>query len=434
MLDDFDSVVADRFAVIDDLPVPDTWTRVQSKVLDRPFDHVIEQESTMIDLETPNPADEHRTGLKRVMLAGLLAAAAVFAVVLVTVRDDDPVSPATQPSPTVTVKSTAPEVLTVNPLVDIRSRLVDMSDVELFRVNSDTARFWRLTTLPRFDGHVFSLPPRSLGRVEDIDGGAADARVIRQQIEILALTGQMVPAAGEVYEATSDQDLRFNADTGTLITSTGLVPGDQFTIESAEPELTAEELQAATTDDPPDEMFLGLPDDVADIVYEAALEVTAGATTDYDRLILLQNWFRTNFEYSLDVQAGHGNDAIEQFLRNRVGYSEQFAATFAVMARTLGIPSRVAVGFTPGELRSDRRYSVLGRNSHAWPEVWFDDIGWVDFEPTPGRGIPGAEDYTGVLATQNLSAPSHVNPSAEADAGVRAVDDGPVPTAPAPAP
>jgi hypothetical protein len=76
-----------------------------------------------------------------------------------------------------------------------------------------------------------------------------------------------------------------------------------------------------------------------------------------------------------------------------------------VMARTLGIPSRVAVGYTPGRLRADGWYSVLGRNSHAWPEIWFDGIGWVKFEPTPQRGIPGAEDYTGVAPAQDESIP-----------------------------
>ena len=57
--------------------------------------------------------------------------------------------------------------------------------------------------------------------------------------------------------------------------------------------------------------------------------------------------------------------------------------TFAAMARTLGIPSRVAVGFTPGVINDEGWYSVLGKNAHAWPELWFDGIGWVLFEPTP---------------------------------------------------
>jgi hypothetical protein len=119
--------------------------------------------------------------------------------------------------------------------------------------------------------------------------------------------------------------------------------------------------------------------------------------------MLLQEWFRTEFEYSLEVQSGHGNNAIENFLRDRVGYCEQFAGTYAAMMRTLGIPARVAVGFTSGTQTETGVYSVLGKNAHAWPEVWFDGVGWVAFEPTPGRGAPGAENYTGLAPQQDTS-------------------------------
>ncbi|MGH3850287.1 MAG: DUF4129 domain-containing transglutaminase family protein, partial [Pseudonocardiaceae bacterium] len=62
----------------------------------------------------------------------------------------------------------------------------------------------------------------------------------------------------------------------------------------------------------------------------------------------------------------------------------------------LGLPTRVAVGFTPGQVDPDGAYRILARNAHAWPEVYIGNAGWVAFEPTPGRGIPGAQDYTGV--------------------------------------
>ena len=75
------------------------------------------------------------------------------------------------------------------------------------------------------------------------------------------------------------------------------------------------------------------------------------------------------------------------------------------MARSVGMPARVAVGFTPGLTQGDGSRVVLGRNAHAWPEVWFDGIGWVPFEPTPGRGAPGSESYTGVPPAQDESVP-----------------------------
>ena len=79
----------------------------------------------------------------------------------------------------------------------------------------------------------------------------------------------------------------------------------------------------------------------------------------------------------------------------------------ALMARSLGIPARVATGFTWGdpvsvdETTGKTLYSVTGRHTHAWPEIFFDGLGWVAFEPTPGRGIPGATAYTNVAARQS---------------------------------
>jgi transglutaminase-like putative cysteine protease len=91
---------------------------------------------------------------------------------------------------------------------------------------------------------------------------------------------------------------------------------------------------------------------------------------------------------------------MEEFLSQRRGYCEQFAGTYAAFARVLGLPSRVAIGFTPGERRDDGRYYVQGKHAHAWPEIYFEGVGWVPFEPTPGRGVAGAEQYTGVAADQ----------------------------------
>ena len=74
------------------------------------------------------------------------------------------------------------------------------------------------------------------------------------------------------------------------------------------------------------------------------------------------------------------------------------------MTRSIGLPTRVAVGFTPGELEDDGSYHVRSLNAHAWPEVYLGGAGWVAFEPTPGRGAPGAEDYTGAPESQALPA------------------------------
>lgn len=296
----------------------------------------------------------------------------------------------------------------VNPLVDIRSRLTNRSDVELFRVRADQEAYWRSSALAEFDGTSWTLPEQPLE-----SGGPAPSATTRgggiineQEVTIAALGGSLIPAAADPIDAEPTTEVSWSAATSTLVKADDeLASGDVFDIVSQAPVLDAELLQGATSDQPPSDSFMELPDDFPESVTSTAREVTAGADSPYAAARALQSWFREEFDYSLDVQPGHGNNAIESFLRERVGYCEQFAGTYAAMMRSLGHPARVAVGFTSGILAEDGRYSVRGRNAHAWPEVWFDDIGWVAFEPTPGRGAPNAEAYTGVAPEQDLTPP-----------------------------
>jgi transglutaminase-like putative cysteine protease len=296
----------------------------------------------------------------------------------------------------------------LSPLVDIRSRIVNRGNTLLFRVLSPVESNWRYAALPMFDGRTFRLPDREF---DDAAGSLGPVRVgaetFTQEIQIESLGGRLVPAAADPIRVAPSGSLRYVADTSMLVVPESgdeLGLGERFIIESASPRLEPDQLRAAPREAPPDPIYLELPDDFPGSVGDLAQEVVAGAGTDYDSAIALQSWFQSKFRYSLEVQSGHGTSAIESFLIERVGYCEQFAATFAAMARTLGIPSRVAVGFTPGLLGLDNYYGVLGKNAHAWPELWFGAaIGWVPFEPTPGRGIPGAESYTGIRAQQDTT-------------------------------
>ncbi|HUV16937.1 MAG TPA: DUF3488 and transglutaminase-like domain-containing protein [Ilumatobacteraceae bacterium] len=294
----------------------------------------------------------------------------------------------------------------LSPLVDIRSRLTNRTTTELYRVRADAESYWRSSALPAFDGTTWGLPERELQPVDGPLTAPVDSLVEnRQRITIGALGGTLVPAAPDPFEASGRDDLRFVAETSTLVTIDGsLQTGDTIEIVSAAPVLSNAQLADATSAAPPDPIHLSLPDDLPDVVRETTLEVTAGTTGTFEAAIALQTWFRDEFEYSLEVQPGHDNSAIENFLEERVGYCEQFAGTYAAMLRTVGIPTRVAVGFTKGVPLGDGEYSVLGRNAHAWPEVWFDDIGWLKFEPTPGRGDASAESYTGLPPQQDTSA------------------------------
>ncbi|MCB0893414.1 MAG: transglutaminase domain-containing protein, partial [Propionibacteriaceae bacterium] len=148
-----------------------------------------------------------------------------------------------------------------------------------------------------------------------------------------------------------------------------------------------------------------LPADFPTEIIEIARRITSAAKTDGEKAILLQDWLRSSvFSYSTEPAPGSGYEALTQFLLvDRSGYCEQFASSMAVMARALGIPSRVAIGFLPGR-QVGGHYEVNIRDMHAWPELFFAGLGWVSFEPTPSVATPPT--YTGAANASPSPSPS----------------------------
>src|SRR3546814_1427283 len=139
-----------------------------------------------------------------------------------------------------------------------------------------------------------------------------------------------------------------------------------------------------------------LPSGLPYAVLTMAEELTGGLVTDFERAQALQSFFRDEerFTYSLEPSAGNGNSALEEFLEERVGYCEQFASAMAVMARAVGIPARVAVGFYQADQLADSSWEVSSHDLHTWPETYFEEYGWVRFEPTPSSHIASVPAYT----------------------------------------
>lgn len=301
---------------------------------------------------------------------------------------------------------------TVSPLVDIRARLVEQSERTVFTVRAERPSYWRITSLPDFNGEVWASAERfgeADGELPSEPPDAATSELV-QEFTIRNLGSIWAPAAlTPVDLIASSQELRWNGELATLIVPQGTdtIDGVTYRVVSMVPTFTPEDLSARQPADLPDDVeeATELPSGMPAIVAESAAEAVADAgDTPYEQALALQSWFRANFEYDLEVGPGHGGNAIATFLRNKRGYCEQFAGTYAAMARTLGLPARVAVGFTPGE-RTDEGYTVRGRNAHAWPEVWIEGAGWVPFEPTPGRGMPGAQEYTNLEPDQDEERP-----------------------------
>ena len=329
----------------------------------------------------------------------------------------------------------------VSPLVQVRSRLVSRGSQEMFTVAvpEGARQYWRLMSLNIFDGSSWrarSWFADAAGPLPATVPAVVEGERLIQSVTIGALANIYLPAAYEVRRVLDDGGvpLEYEPASGALVTADGALPDDAvsregftYVVESAGPDIGDHALleypaRAASSADLP-AGSTDLPADFPAAVSREAARVTRSARSDFERARLLQDYFWDDgrFSYDVGVALGHGVADLEDFLFEvRSGYCEQFAAAYAAMARSIGLPARVAVGFTWGEWDSEREvYAVLGRHAHAWPEVFFAGVGWVRFEPTPGRGAPDYFAVTGRAAAQ-ADAVSERPESAAAASGARA--------------
>ena len=281
-------------------------------------------------------------------------------------------------------------------------------EVLLVRSNAPTAPYLRATTLSQLEGNLWepdqvrTIPlegnePLGLVPVDE------DIRLTEYitTVDVVNLASPWLPVSYPAVEVTGLQGRWVAAPYNrTVLSQAATTQGQQYEVVSNVPRPTLEQIRehSAGGADQRDGTT-SVPADISPLVGDLAAEVTAGTTNDYDALVALQAWFRSpEFRYSLDAPVedgfdGSGTEAVARFLEQREGYCVHFASAFALMARTLGMPSRIVVGYLPGSATGDAVeretvYSVTSGQLHAWPEVFFEGIGWVPFEPTNGLGVP----------------------------------------------
>jgi TgpA N-terminal domain/Transglutaminase-like superfamily/Domain of unknown function (DUF4129) len=179
----------------------------------------------------------------------------------------------------------------------------------------------------------------------------------------------------------------WRSDPGSLtMFSAQSLSGLSYTTVSREVSPTTEQLQqSAGIPDTISTNYLSFPHAFQPL-QKLAERITSGQNTFYGEAVALQRWFTESgkFTYSLNVHQPDTAKALINFLtKDRQGYCQQFAFAMAVLARTLNIPSRVAVGYTEGSLIGHDRWEVRTSDAHAWPELYFQGAGWLRFEPTP---------------------------------------------------
>jgi len=344
--------------------------------------------------------------------------------------------------------------LTTNPIVGIQQRLVAGDTGPVLRVTTPRPVYTRITALDVYDGE------REEWTSDSIRGGDADGRLplpagtftqIQVAVDVLDLDGVFVPFPYPTSRVTeSSADLRYDERLGAFTArGEGMQPGDRFVAEAVLSTEPPAALEAAFR--PPDPALVAVPASLPPQVAQTARDIVqrAGATTPLEQALAIQNELQS-WNYSLEVPASHSGSAMARFLETRTGYCEQYAGTMAAMLRTLGIPARVAVGFTPGTpvdpaaaARGEpTAYEVSLANAHAWVEVQFGSAGWLAFEPTPRTDgnvlVPSAANLTPAATVQQERtrdqpvAPAPDSPEDDLLSGRDQVAAPPLPVAPAP--
>jgi transglutaminase-like putative cysteine protease len=350
-----------------------------------------------------------------------------------------------------------------NLFADMQQDLVGRSDEILFvaRVSPsqlpNSELYWKLINLDAFDGE-FWLPsnmevrrPQTEADWESVDQAFAGPTVrIESVVQIVSLRNNVLPVLyapralntddellaasyraredGSVYsDGRTREGLRYRVISDiplvdlSVLASSGGVLSPIFEKARANDAFSVAPSTLQTPPIPPTvrELYTKLPDEFPEIVQDLARQVTAQTSTSFERALVLEQFFRTSggFIYDASASTGHSSLDLVSWLtdsesRNyRTGYCEQFAAAMALMARTLNIPSRVALGFAPGDVVDSNGHEqivVRGLHAHAWVELFMPGEGWLRFDPTPrGDGInPATVSQVGFDPSLFLPAPN----------------------------
>ena len=302
--------------------------------------------------------------------------------------------------------------IVISPLVSLATRLLHQSTVNVFTVRSPVQSYWRLTSLDYFDGTEWNARDTYEGVDQKLPGvtvAPRGTRVVREQFAIQQLDSVWLPLAFDPESVTGAGRVSYDPRSGSLLTAHETSDHLQYTVTSLQylASLSARGLSAAPPLSHNSSLapYLQLPASIPAEARRLAQQIVAGKKTEYAKAVALQQFFHgPSFTYSLHPPTdGAGTAALTTFLfQTRSGYCQQFAGAYAVLARAVGLPTRLAIGFTAGRMVNGVD-QVTDADAHTWPEVWFPSYGWVPFEPTkgsPGAGfsIPGASAYTGDTA------------------------------------
>ena len=283
---------------------------------------------------------------------------------------------------------------------------IRLSEAELYRVTAEEDGYLRGATYDEYLGNGWKVS--SADAVAELStsveaatfGNAATVAEFREPITVgIAVVGdgpdRRLLTPGDALATDVDSQVVLDADRNplALVPDTRLSIGDSYASVGSRSAASIATLVASGNDYPIEirDNYLALPDSLPAIVFDLGNTLTADSASAYESATRVENYLRTTFPYSLGVEGPPpGADATEHFLfTEKAGYFDHFASTMAVLLRTQGIPTRIAVGFVLDEANIEpdtKEYILTEESAFAWTEVYFPGLGWIEFNPTPAPG------------------------------------------------
>jgi transglutaminase-like putative cysteine protease len=268
--------------------------------------------------------------------------------------------------------------------------LIDSGSGEPFRSDRRATHYWRSDIYDTYYGSGWTNS--SSGQLDiapnvPLQNKKPNGSELTQHVRKYARAEREVFYSGILYAVDQPVTVVQRSDEDIFL---ALSPGSEYTAISYESNATEADLRAAGSNYPQwiRARYLALPADSPRRISSLAKDWTAAAITPYDQALAIQDHLR-KYEYALDIPLAPANrDAVDYFLFDQQkGFCNYFASAMVLLARASGIPARLVTGYAAGSFDPIRgSYTVIAADAHAWPELYFEGVGWVEFEPTPIYG------------------------------------------------
>ncbi|GGK67328.1 transglutaminase TgpA family protein [Haloarcula sebkhae] len=282
-----------------------------------------------------------------------------------------------------------------------------------FTVTSSEPAYWRTGAYETYTGTGWDgrADPQAYQGPMAVDG-MADSTV---DYEVrLAKSATSLPTVWRPKSVSRDDVMV--TEYGAVTSERPLPAGTTYSATSVTPPDDPEVLRTSGRDYPDavESRYTGVPASTSAQVGPFTDRLTEDSDSPYETATTIEQWLEANKDYSLNVSQPPEDDVASEFIfQMDKGYCEYFATSMVVMLRSQDIPARYVVGYSTGEQTGQNQYTVRGMNAHAWVEVYFEGVGWVKFDPTPGQERLASEQQAMQNSSQDYSAAESGSPDEE---------------------